>query len=49
MSTNTILVVGGNGIIGRNATDYLQSTGNWNVLVTSRRSWTMIPQPSTCN
>ncbi|WP_089331961.1 SDR family oxidoreductase [Hymenobacter mucosus] len=35
MSTNTILVVGGNGIIGRNATDYLQSTGNWNVLVTS--------------
>jgi len=35
MPTNTVLVVGGNGIIGRNAVDYLQSTGNWNTLVTS--------------
>ncbi|TGD79352.1 SDR family oxidoreductase [Hymenobacter wooponensis] len=35
MSTNTILVVGGNGIIGRNAVSYLHSTGQWNVIVTS--------------
>jgi nucleoside-diphosphate-sugar epimerase len=35
MPTNTVLVVGGNGIIGRNAVDYLLATGNWNVLVTS--------------
>ena len=35
MPTNTVLVVGGNGIIGRNAVSYLHSTGNWNVLVTS--------------
>jgi nucleoside-diphosphate-sugar epimerase len=35
MLTNTVLVVGGNGIIGRNAVDYLQSTGNWNTIVTS--------------
>jgi nucleoside-diphosphate-sugar epimerase len=35
MPTNTVLVVGGNGIIGRNAVDYLHSTGTWNVLVTS--------------
>jgi len=35
MPTNTVLVVGGNGIIGRNAVSYLQSTGDWNVLVTS--------------
>jgi nucleoside-diphosphate-sugar epimerase len=35
MPTNTVLVVGGNGIIGRNAVDYFQSTGNWNTIVTS--------------
>jgi nucleoside-diphosphate-sugar epimerase len=35
MSTNTILVVGGNGIIGRNAVSYLHSTGQWSVIVTS--------------
>ncbi|UOQ70920.1 SDR family oxidoreductase [Hymenobacter cellulosilyticus] len=35
MPTNTILVVGGNGIIGRNAVQYLLATGNWQVLVTS--------------
>jgi len=35
MPTNTVLVVGGNGIIGRNAVDYLLSTGNWNTIVTS--------------
>jgi nucleoside-diphosphate-sugar epimerase len=35
MPTNTVLVVGGNGIIGRNAVSYFQSTGNWNTLVTS--------------
>jgi nucleoside-diphosphate-sugar epimerase len=35
MPTNTVLVVGGNGIIGRNAVAYLLSTGNWNTIVTS--------------
>jgi nucleoside-diphosphate-sugar epimerase len=35
MPINTVLVVGGNGIIGRNAVDYLLSTGNWNTIVTS--------------
>lgn len=35
MATNTILVVGGNGIIGRNAASYLHGTGRWNVIVTS--------------
>ena len=35
MPTNTVLVVGGNGIIGRNAVSYLLSTGNWNTMVTS--------------
>jgi nucleoside-diphosphate-sugar epimerase len=35
MPTNTILVVGGNGIIGRNAVQYLLATGHWQVLVTS--------------
>jgi len=34
----TALVVGGNGIIGRNLTNYLASTSNWNVLVTSQSS-----------
>jgi nucleoside-diphosphate-sugar epimerase len=31
----TALVVGANGIIGRNMTSYLESTGNWQVIVTS--------------
>ncbi|WP_188815854.1 SDR family oxidoreductase [Hymenobacter cavernae] len=35
MPTNTVLVVGGNGIIGRNAVSHLLSTGNWNTIVTS--------------
>lgn len=32
----TALVVGGNGIIGRNMVHYLQSNPDWNVIVTSR-------------
>jgi nucleoside-diphosphate-sugar epimerase len=32
---STALVVGGNGITGRNLTQYLQSSGKWNVIVTS--------------
>lgn len=32
----TALVVGGNGIIGRNLTEYLQRSGKWNVIVTSQ-------------
>jgi len=35
MPTNTVLVVGGNGIIGRNAISHFLSTGNWNTIVTS--------------
>jgi nucleoside-diphosphate-sugar epimerase len=36
MEKHTALVVGGNGIIGRNMVTYLESTGNWNVIVTSQ-------------
>ncbi len=36
MKTNKALVVGGNGIIGKNLTTYLSSTNNWDVIVTSR-------------
>jgi nucleoside-diphosphate-sugar epimerase len=32
----TALVVGANGIIGRNMASYLESTGRWNVIVTSQ-------------
>lgn len=32
---NIALVVGGNGIIGRNVFTYLKTTGNWDVIVTS--------------
>jgi nucleoside-diphosphate-sugar epimerase len=35
MQRQTALVVGGNGIIGRNMVSYLESTGNWDVIVTS--------------
>jgi nucleoside-diphosphate-sugar epimerase len=35
INKQTALVVGGNGIIGRNMASYLESTGNWNVIVTS--------------
>ncbi|MFI2744278.1 SDR family oxidoreductase [Zhouia sp. PK063] len=34
----TALVVGGNGIIGRNLTKHLSCQSNWNVMVTSRSS-----------
>ena len=37
-SKETALVVGGNGIIGRNLTQYLELTGNWNIIVTSQSS-----------
>ena len=36
MKKNTALVVGGNGIIGRNTAHYLVATGEWNVLISSR-------------
>lgn len=36
MKKNTALVVGGNGIIGRNTAQYLVATGEWNVLISSR-------------
>jgi nucleoside-diphosphate-sugar epimerase len=36
MNKKTALVVGGNGIIGRNTADYLVATGVWNVLISSR-------------
>ena len=32
----TALVVGANGIIGRNLTHYLETTGNWNIIITSQ-------------
>jgi nucleoside-diphosphate-sugar epimerase len=35
MQKQTALVVGGNGIIGRNMVSYLESTGNWDIIVTS--------------
>src|SRR4051812_33264697 len=35
MQRNTALVVGGNGIIGRNMVSYLESTGKWDIIVTS--------------
>ena len=36
VNKNTALVVGGNGIIGRNMVSYLEGTGNWEVIVTSQ-------------
>jgi nucleoside-diphosphate-sugar epimerase len=36
MKQKTALVVGGNGIIGRNTAEYLVATGEWNVLISSR-------------
>jgi nucleoside-diphosphate-sugar epimerase len=36
MNQKTALVVGGNGIIGRNTAEYLVATGEWNVLISSR-------------
>jgi nucleoside-diphosphate-sugar epimerase len=36
MEKQTALVVGGNGIIGRNMVSYLEETGNWEVIVTSQ-------------
>jgi nucleoside-diphosphate-sugar epimerase len=36
MEKKTALITGGNGIIGRNMVHYLESTGNWNILVTSQ-------------
>jgi nucleoside-diphosphate-sugar epimerase len=38
MEKQTALVVGGNGIIGRNMVSYLEETGNWEVIVTSQSS-----------
>jgi nucleoside-diphosphate-sugar epimerase len=36
MEKQTALVVGGNGIIGRNMVSHLEETGNWEVIVTSQ-------------
>jgi nucleoside-diphosphate-sugar epimerase len=38
MNRKTALIVGGNGIIGRNMADYLATTGNWEIIVTSASS-----------
>ncbi|MDB5154705.1 MAG: NAD-dependent epimerase/dehydratase [Mucilaginibacter sp.] len=35
MEKKTALITGGNGIIGRNMVHYLESTDNWNIIVTS--------------
>jgi nucleoside-diphosphate-sugar epimerase len=35
MERNTALIVGGNGIIGRNMLSYLESTGRWDLIVSS--------------
>jgi nucleoside-diphosphate-sugar epimerase len=35
MQKNTALIVGGNGIIGRNMASYLESTGIWDIIVSS--------------
>ena len=36
MNNQTALVVGANGIVGRNLTRHLEQTGNWEVIATSR-------------
>jgi nucleoside-diphosphate-sugar epimerase len=36
MEKKTALITGGNGIIGRNMALYLESTGNWNIIVSSQ-------------
>ncbi|ALL06067.1 hypothetical protein AQ505_11530 [Pedobacter sp. PACM 27299] len=36
MKTNTALVIGANGIVGRHLTEYLNSSGKWNVLASAR-------------
>ncbi|MGV1019739.1 NAD-dependent epimerase/dehydratase family protein [Empedobacter falsenii] len=38
MKKNTALVVGANGIIGRNLTEHLSTLDNWKVIVTARKS-----------
>jgi nucleoside-diphosphate-sugar epimerase len=38
MNRKTALIVGGNGIIGRNMADYLATTDNWDIIVTSASS-----------